>query len=371
MNHGLHDRTSQLIREVTGARRNSKLFEVLAETQSDQSKAELFRRISRNEAEIAERWAKLIDRVGNNQRGTWSFSYALYSWSARMFPPRMVGRLLRRRHTRWLSANNDLLNDPTVKSMSADTVDALNRLSEDALDLDGHTEHGWLASQSGALRAGVLGMNDGLVSNFSLTMGIAGATADASIVLLAGLAGLLAGALSMAAGEYVSVKSQNEYYANLVRWERVELALWREQETDELVAIFVAKGLEPKEATTVAERLMDDPEVALDTHVREELGIDPGTLGGNPWSAATSSLLAFAAGAVVPIIPYVFGLASTTAIVISALSSLMALAAAGAWLGWISGSNVLAATIRMALIGAGAAAITYLLGIAVGTQLTT
>lgn len=320
---------------------------------------------------MSERWAEQINSVGNNQRRPWSFSYALYTWSARILPPHIVGRSLRRRHTRWLSANNDLLNDPAVKITSADTVDALNRLSEDAADHGGHTEHGWLASQSGALRAGVLGMNDGLVSNFSLTMGIAGATADASTVLLAGLAGLLAGALSMAAGEYVSVKSQNEYYANLVRWERVELSLWHDQETDELAAIFVAKGLEPKEATTLAERLMDDPEVALDTHVREELGIDPGTLGGSPWSAAISSLLAFAAGAVVPVVPYIFSLASTTAIVISAISSLMALSAAGAWLGWVSGSNALAGAVRMALIGTGAATITYLLGTAVGTQLTT
>ena len=351
------------------ARRNSLLFAELAEVQPDQSKAEIYRRISRNESALADHWSGQI-RLGASSVGRrWSFSYALYRWSARILPSRIVGRSLRERHRRWLSSNSHLLGDSTVQTASADTVDALNQISEDSHSQEGHPEQGWLASQSGTLRAAVLGVNDGLVSNFSLTMGIAGATDDATIVLIAGLAGLLAGALSMAAGEYISVKSQSEFYANLVRWERVEIALWHEEESNELVDLFVAKGLEPEEAKTVADRLMSDPEVALDTHVREELGIDPDTLGGSPWSAAASSLLAFAVGAIVPVIPYVFGFIETTAIAMSAIGSLIALIAVGYWLGWIARTNALASGIRMAFIGAGAAAITFLLGTAVGMQL--
>ena len=363
------DRTRQLVRGLIDARRNSMLFEELAELQRDQSKAEIFRRISRNESAMADHWSGQIRSGANSVGRRWSFSYAVYRWSARLLPSRIVGRSLRERHKRWLSANSHLLGDSTVQTASADTVDALNRLSADSHSQDGHPEQGWLASQSGALRAAVLGMNDGLVSNFSLTMGIAGATDDATIVLIAGLAGLLAGALSMAAGEYVSVKSQSEFYANLVSWERVEIALWHEEESNELAALFVAKGLKPEEAKIVADRLMSDPEVALDTHVREELGIDPDTLGGSPWSAAASSLLAFAGGAIVPIIPYVFGFVETTAIAMSAIGSLIALVAVGYWLGWIARTNAIVSGIRMAFIGAGAAAITFLLGTAVGTQL--
>ena len=266
------DRTRQLIRGMRDARRNAKLFAALADLQHDQLKASLFRRISRNESALADHWSEQIRLNAKSGLQRWSFSNVLYGWSARLLPSRIVGRSLRERHRRWLSTNSHLLEDATVQMASVDTVNALNLLSEDSDTKSGHPEQGWLASQSGALRAAVLGMNDGLVSNFSLTMGIAGATDDATIVLIAGIAGLLAGALSMAAGEYVSVKSQSEFYANLVRWERVEIALWKEQESDELADLFVAKGLEPEEAKMVSDRLMSDPQVALDTHVREELG---------------------------------------------------------------------------------------------------
>ena len=359
----------QLAREYNAARRNARLYQSLANLETDESKSALYLRISESESKLARYWLNQIDQESKRGGRTWSPSLALYGLASRILPSQVVGGLLRSRYQRWLSANSHLLEDDKVRPRALVAAEALDQLSGDELTEGQHHEHGWLASQSGALRAAVLGLNDGLVSNFSLTMGLAGATSDASIVLVAGLAGLLAGALSMAAGEYVSVKSQNEYYANLIRWERAELILWGEQETEELIELFVSKGLKRDEAEVVATRLMSDPDIALDTHVREELGIDPDDLGGSPWTAATSSLLAFAAGAAVPVIPYAVGLSSSAAIWISATVSLLALATVGGSLGWLSGFNVIRAGIRMTLIGAGAASLTWLLGAAVGTQL--
>ena len=139
-------------------------------------------------------------------------------------------------------------------------------------------------------------MNDGLVSNFSLVMGVAGGTGNHEFVLLAGIAGLLAGAFSMAAGEYISMRSQRDTYEHRIRVEKAELEEWPEEEEEELVLIYRAKGLPEAEAQSVAKRIMSRPDVALETMAREELGLDPSQLGA-PWGAAISSFLAFVAGA--------------------------------------------------------------------------
>ena len=365
---------SRLARQYVEAHRNGRLYAALANDESDNERAELYRRISENEAALAQLWLNQIQRNGEQLRVRWSVAAGLFRVAAHFMPSHRAANLLQRRHRRWLSLNHDLLEDNQSRQRAVDTAETLtqlaNRPQPDVDHESDHPEHGWLASSSGTLRAAVLGLNDGLVSNFSLTMGIAGATSDASTVLVAGLAGLIAGALSMAAGEYVSVKSQNEYYANLIQWERAELALWSYEETRELQRIYESKGLNPEEAHTVATRIMSDPEVALDTHVREELGIDPDDLGGSPWAAAISSLGAFAFGAVIPVIPYAFGAANAVAIAISAVASLVALTVVGSALGWMSGTSAVLGGFRMAAIGLAAAALTYLLGLVVGTQLT-
>lgn len=216
----------------------------------------------------------------------------------------------------------------------------------------------------GALRAAVFGANDGLVSNFSLVMGVAGGTGDSRLVLLAGAAGLFAGAFSMAAGEWVSMRSQRELYEREIAIEADELAHFPEEERHELELIYQAKGVSPEEARVLAERLMADPATALDTLAREELGVDPADLP-SPWLAATSSFVSFAGGAVLPIIPFLIfaGFAATVAAV---LGSLVALFSMGAAISVFTGRRTVRSGVRMAIVGGLAAIATYVLGSLVG-----
>lgn len=217
---------------------------------------------------------------------------------------------------------------------------------------------------SGSLRAAVLGVNDGLVSNFSLVMGVAGGTDNPNFILLAGTAGLLAGAFSMAAGEYVSMRSQRDIYEHEIDKEEIELRDWPDEEQDELELIYRAKGLTEEEARLIARRLMADPKVALDTMAREELGLDPDELG-SPWGAAFASLAAFVAGAVVPILPYLFTKGDGT-VVISAVLSAVALLLVGGVLAIMSGNRPYWGALRMLLVGGAAATVTYGIGSLIG-----
>ncbi len=220
------------------------------------------------------------------------------------------------------------------------------------------------AGVGGALRAAVFGANDGLVSNLSLVMGVAGGTGNSSFVLLAGVAGLLAGAFSMAAGEWVSVRSQRELYEREIEVEREELAAFPEEEEDELALIYRAKGIEPEAAKKLAERIMLRPAVALDTMVREELGLSPEDLG-SPWVAAGSSFVSFALGAIVPVLAFIFG-SGSAALIAAALSSAAALFVVGALISILTGRAAALTGLRMVVIGAVAAAATYGIGTAIG-----
>ena len=219
--------------------------------------------------------------------------------------------------------------------------------------------------RSGALRAAVFGVNDGLVSNTSLVMGFAGSGASGSTILFAGLAGLLAGAFSMAAGEYISMRSQKESYEREISLESEELRDDPEAEVEELALIYRAKGLDAQEAQQVALTIMKDREAALNTMVREELGLDPDQLG-SPWSAAVSSLLAFAAGAVVVVLPFVFG-SGLAALFVAIASAGVALFLVGATIGLINGRGALRCGARQLLIGGGAAVLVFIIGHRMGT----
>jgi len=218
------------------------------------------------------------------------------------------------------------------------------------------------------LRAAVLGANDGLVSNLALVMGVAGAGAASETILLAGLAGLLAGALSMALGEWLSVTNARELARTQIARERQELEESPEAERKELALIFQAKGLPREDAQRVAAEIMRDKEVALDTLAREELGIDPAEMGGNPWTAATFSFGLFAVGAMFPVLPFFFA-AGTTGIAWSLAASGTALAAIGLATSLFSGRGPLYSAVRQVLIGAAAAAITYFTGALIGVSL--
>ncbi|HEX6256920.1 MAG TPA: VIT1/CCC1 transporter family protein [Euzebyales bacterium] len=220
----------------------------------------------------------------------------------------------------------------------------------------------------GALRAAVFGVNDGLVSNLALIMGVAGGTTDPAVIVLAGVAGLVAGAGSMAAGEWVSVRSQRELYERELSVERWELEQFPDDECHELELIYRGKGMPAKLAAAVAKQIMTDPDVALDTLAREELGLNPGDLG-SPWAAAVSSFVAFALGALVPLVPFLFAVVGTGAVVASALMSALALAGVGAILSVFTGRPAWRSSLRMVLIGGGAAVVTYLIGALVGVTL--
>lgn len=216
------------------------------------------------------------------------------------------------------------------------------------------------------LRAAVLGANDGLVSNLSISMGVAGASGGGKAVLIAGLAGMLAGALSMAIGEWLSVQSARELFAHQVRVEREELLTVPDEEEEELALIYQHKGLPEEQARAMAKTLVSgEINRAVDTLAREELGIDPDELGGSAWVAAGTSFFLFAFGAVVPILPFIFT-EGMPAVVASIVISAVALFVVGAGITVITGTSVLKAGGRQVLLGLVAAAVTFGLGSLVG-----
>ena len=220
--------------------------------------------------------------------------------------------------------------------------------------------------RSGALRAAVFGVNDGLVSNTSLVMGFAGSGAASTAIAFAGLAGLLAGAFSMAAGEYISMRSQREAYEREIALEAMELRDDPEAEAEELALIYRAKGLDPAEAERAAAAIMKDRSVALDTMAREELGLDPDALG-SPWSAAFSSLFAFALGAIVVVLPYLFG-SGRAALIVAIVLAGLALFGVGAAIGTLNGRGALRCGARQLLIGGAAALLVFGIGHLIGAS---
>lgn len=222
--------------------------------------------------------------------------------------------------------------------------------------------------QGGVARASVFGASDGLVSNVSLILGVAGANPSGSFVRLAGIAGLLAGAVSMAAGEYVSMRAQTELFERELEIERLQIHHHPKFETAELTEIYESRGIEPDTARMIAEEVMSDPDRALDAHAREELGIDPESLG-SPWHAAVSSFVAFTVGAALPLLPWFFT-DDWTAIIASVVLGVLGAAIIGFALGTFTGRSRLYTAGRQVLIATIAAGVTFgvgtLLGVGVG-----
>lgn len=267
-------------------------------------------------------------------------------------------------------------NDPdALPGMAADErghARTLARLmdggSSDPVKAIARRERWHRGDRSGALRAAVFGVSDGLVSNTALVMGFAGSDVSRTVTLLAGVAGLLAGSFSMAAGEYISMSSQREMYQREISLERAEIEEKPEEERAELVLIYRAKGLPRADAERLADKIMADHTVALDTLAREELGLDPGALG-SPWTAAVSSLTAFAVGAFVVVLPYLAG-SGTAALVAAIAAAVAALFAVGAAIGALNGRSPLRTGLRQVLAGALAAAVTYGVGYLIGAHVS-
>lgn len=216
----------------------------------------------------------------------------------------------------------------------------------------------------GWLRPAVFGAMDGLVSNFALIAGVAGGTADTRVISLAGIAGLAAGAFSMAGGEYVSVASQSELAQAEIAVERREMALHPEEEQAELAALYESRGVDPELAAEVARQISRNPEQALEVHTLNELGVKPGDLP-SPVTAALSSFLSFAVGALIPLVPY---LAGVTHLWLSAGLSMLALFGAGALVARLTARRWWFTGLRQLAVGAVAAALTWGLGSLIGAN---
>ncbi|WP_040496453.1 VIT1/CCC1 transporter family protein [Ilumatobacter nonamiensis] len=241
---------------------------------------------------------------------------------------------------------------------------------EHAHDHDGDHSHRYMVHRhrdvtGGTARATVFGVSDGLVSNVALILGVAAAEPDQSSVIIAGVAGLLAGATSMAAGEYVSMKAQSELVERELAIERRSLRRQPDAEIEELAAVYRERGLDDEQAHEMATAVMDDPEVALEVHAREELGVDPSDTG-HPVAAAASSFVAFALGALIPLLPWFFG-SGTAAIVASSVLGLIATATVGIVLARFTERSIVRTALRQVTWAVVACSATFAIGTWLGT----
>jgi VIT1/CCC1 family predicted Fe2+/Mn2+ transporter len=348
------------------------LYRALAEAESDPHVSEVYRRLSAVEEAHAEFWRGQLARIGakiGRLRPDWR-TRALV-WLARRFGPQFVLPTLSTLEQRDIGAYD---TQPEAVAGGLPSAERSHNRVVQALasSFPGGATGGTLARVEGrhraggnALRAAVLGANDGLVSNFSLVMGVAGAEIAGQTILLTGIAGLIAGACSMAIGEFVSVTSSRELTQKQIDIEAAELEQLPEEEKEELVLIYQAKGLDEAQARALADRLMANKDTALDTLAREELGVDPDELGGSPWAAAGSSFALFALGAIFPVAPF-FWLNGMAAVATSVALSGLALMAIGAGTSLFTGRSVAYSAARQLVGGLAAAAITYAVGRLIG-----
>jgi len=346
------------------------MYRAMAEVEPDPAKSVFFTRLVEAEMRHASRWAEKLGMDASQlEPAGGGFKIGLYRRGASIFGTAKIVPWLLRGEAKDVAA---YAADPEAKDFAVEERRHARALREmaDGVDpmeaLRGERWHKFTGS-GGSLRAAVLGVNDGLVSNFSLVMGVAGGTDNVSFILLAGVAGLLAGAFSMAAGEYVSVRSQRDVYEYQIGIEAAELEEFPEEEEKELVLIYQAKGLSEEEAKRIASRIMSNPQVALDTMAREELGLDPDDLG-SPVGAALSSFTAFVVGAIVPILPYILNLGGI-AFTLSAVLSVIALVVVGGALSLASRKSWYMGSLRMLLAGGAAASVTYAIGSLIGVTL--
>jgi VIT1/CCC1 family predicted Fe2+/Mn2+ transporter len=346
------------------------LYRALAKF-ADEEGAQTLERLARAEDSHANHWEALLRRSGveDLKFGRAPRRERFLVWVASRFGLERVLPMLIRLEAADAGKYLGVPEAPT--SMSEEEVQhgrALAMIGHGAPSRIADIESRHRVSSGGALRAATFGINDGLVSNLSLVMGVSGGTTNNQIVLLAGIAGLFAGAFSMAAGEWVSVRSQRELYEREIEIEREELIAFPEEEKGELALIYRAKGLEPEAAAKLAERIMMRPRAALDTLVREELGLDPNDLS-SPWVAAISSFVAFAVGAVIPVVPFMIG-SGTPALFVSAGLAALVLAFVGFMISLLTGRSAFVSAFRMLFVGALAASITYGIGKLVGTTVS-
>jgi VIT1/CCC1 family predicted Fe2+/Mn2+ transporter len=361
-------------RNLEAERNATLLYERLAETESNADLASVYRKLADTERQHVRFWEDKLREAGANVppfRPTWRtrvLGVLAGRFGAGFVLPTIAGIEQR--------AGAEYDGQPEAEAAGLPRHErsharVFRQLAKSNRGLEGSAvarfEGRHRAAGGNALRAGVLGANDGLVSVFSLVMGVAGAGVGSRAILLTGFAGLLAGALSMALGEWLSVQSSRELYQHQLDIEREELAEVPEEEKAELALIYQAKGVSADAARQMAEHLLSDEATALDTLAREELSIDPTELGGSAWVAAITSFFLFAAGAIIPVFPYIF-LTGTAGIIVSAVLSAVGLFVIGAAITLMTGRNALVSGLRQVAFGLAAAAVTFGVGRLIGVN---
>ncbi|AAZ96189.1 conserved membrane protein [Thiobacillus denitrificans ATCC 25259] len=331
-------------------KRSAWLYRVVAECEQGTPRAALFGELAQAADDQAEIWLRVLAADGAPPPAPFrpDLRTRVVASLTRLFTPR---------------AMHGVLAAMKVRGMSLYTQHAPHATPSKRDDIGKRHRTG---AAGNALRAGVFGVNDGLVSNAALIYGVAGAAQASEVILLTGVAGLLAGAFSMAAGEYVSMRSQREMFEYQIGLERDELEKYPAEEAAELALIYAAKGMPEGEAKRVADTLMENPERALDTLAREELGLNPDELG-SPWTAALASFAAFSVGAAVPLLPFLLGAGNSLAL--SVAFTALGLFAVGASMSLFTGRRAPLSGLRMLAIGGGAGLATYFIGAWLGVTL--
>ena len=361
------DRENRAAEDVARYRQNYlvemdgiELYRVLAAVEKDEKRAVIFRKMAQTEERHARRWVRLIESAGYEvPRYQPTVRVRVLGWLARHFGTRRVIPII---------SSLEASDEPGLPAQERAHSRALRAMEDGVSSQDAiiGSERWHMVSRGGSLRAAVFGVNDGLVSNFSLVMGFAGAEAKPEYILLAGVAGLLAGSFSMAAGEYISMRAQRELFEQQIAMEQQELEMSPKEEEEELALIYQAKGIPENEAATLARRIIANPKTAIETLAREELGLIPSELG-SPWAAAGSSFLAFVIGALVPVLPYMF-ISGLSASIASTILSCFALFGVGAIISIFTARGPLISGLRMLGIGLCASAITYGVGWLLGVS---
>lgn len=356
-------------------REGEALYRALAEAEKDPKLSEVYTRLAKVEHAHSERWRRKLEDAGVEVppiRVSWR-ARMLMALARRFGVAAVLPTVIQFEQT----DSRDYIHQGDARDLVSDDQSHARVLRHISRTMPGGLDGGQVARMESrhrgaggnALRAAVLGGNDGLVSNLSLIMGVAGAALSREQIIVTGIAGLMAGACSMALGEWLSVQSSRELYERQIAMEKEEIEEAPEEEAEELSLIYQARGLPEKLARTLATEIMSDPENALQTLAREELGIDPKELGGSPWVAAGTSFVLFSLGAIMPLIPFFF-LGGRSAVIASAVFSGIGLFTIGAAITLFTGRSALMSGLRQVAFGLTAALLTFFIGRLIGVSLS-
>lgn len=366
--------TDKFLKFYEDERNSALLYQTLAEIEGDPRLSEVYNRIAETELQHADTWAEKIKIAGGitpDFRPTWRTRTLV--WLARRFGSAMILPSIQAMEQNGVQGYSQ---QPQAGGMKAQERSHAMLVKQIISGMGGGMGGSALAQLEGrhrstggnALRAAVLGANDGMVSNLSLIMGVAGATMDNRAVLITGLAGMLAGSISMALGEWLSVTSSRELFHHQIKIETEEIEQAPEEEAEELTLIYEARGLSREHASMLASQILTDSKYAIETMAREELGVDPQELGGSAWEAALTSFVLFAIGAIVPVISFTF-LGGLNAVIVSILLSTIGLFILGSVITLFTGRTVFYSGIRMVIFGLLAAAVTFGIGRLIGQSI--